>query len=516
MPPVEAPMDDRVPGLAEQRIDASAALDRTERVTGTARAPDHVWSHDSDRQLLAAIVKASRDAIWSWNTHGVITSWNAEAQRLFGYAADEIIGKSLLTLVPDERVERAREAIAKLLHGEFYGQYETVRMRKDGRRIDVELTVSPIYSAPGTIIGVATVCRDITQRKDVEAQLRLAIEAAQHKTEELAESEARYRWALMAGRLVHWETDLKAGTRTWTKEAMALFGLSLLSGRGCFGGEADEFKLSVHPDDRHLVEGFYELADKQDWFPVEYRILRPDGTVRWLSGGGQVVARDAGGKASRLVSVVADITDRKVAEDHVGFLMRELTHRSKNLLTVVQAIADQTGRTAETMSEFQTRFTQRLRALAASHDLLVLQNWQGAALARLVHDQLAPLAGSGQERVSVSGPDVVLNPKATEAVGLALHELATNAVKYGALSVPAGRVLISWAFDNFPFDSRELRLSWVERGGPIVKPPVRKGFGHAVFERSVAKSLSGRVVMDFAPEGLGWELTIPTINLVSE
>jgi PAS domain S-box-containing protein len=488
----------------------------TEPPGGAVGPQDRGGSYDSDRQLLAAIVKASRDAIWSWNTDGVITSWNAEAERLFGYAADEIIGRSLLTIVPAERLDRSRQAIVNLLRGDFYGQYETVRLRKDGVRLEVELTVSPIHDATGAIVGVATVCRDITQRREAEARLRLAIEAAQHKTEELAQSETRYRWALTAGRLVHWETDLMAGTRTWTEEAMALFGLTSIDGHGRFGSEADEFKMAVHPDDRHLVKGFYELADRQDWFPVEYRILKPDGTVRWLSGGGQVVARGADGKAHRLVNVVSDITDRKVAEDHIKFLMGELTHRSKNLLAVVQAIANQMGHAAGTIEEFQTRLAQRLRGLAASHDLLVLQNWQGAALTQLVRDQLAPFAETRRARLDVSGPDVLLSPKAAEAIGLALHELATNAIKYGALSVPVGQVSISWALDNQGPRSSELRLRWVERGGPIVNPPSRKGFGHAVFERSVAKSLDGKVSMEFAPEGLSWELSIPTINLVTE
>jgi two-component sensor histidine kinase len=174
------------------------------------------------------------------------------------------------------------------------------------------------------------------------------------------------------------------------------------------------------------------------------------------------------------------------------------------------------GHAAGTIEEFQTRLAQRLRSLAASHDLLVLQNWQGAALTQLVRDQLAPFAETRRARLDVSGPDVLLSPKAAEAIGLALHELATNAIKYGALSVPVGQVSISWALDNQGPRSSELRLRWVERGGPIVNPPSRKGFGHAVFERSVAKSLDGKVSMEFAPEGLSWELSIPTINLVTE
>jgi two-component sensor histidine kinase len=236
----------------------------------------------------------------------------------------------------------------------------------------------------------------------------------------------------------------------------------------------------------------------------------------WLSGGGQVVARSSEGKAQRLINVVADVTDRKVAEEHVKFLMGEITHRSKNLLSVVQAIASQTARTVDTFEEFQKRFTQRLRGLAASHDLLVLQDWQGASLTDLVRDQLAPFTESGSGPVTTAGPDIMLRPEAAEAIGLALHELATNAVKYGALSVPGGHVTISWGFEDHGTEPRQLLVSWAERGGPLVTPPSRKGFGHTMFERLVTKSLNGSVGIDFAPEGLTWKLSIPITNLVTE
>jgi hypothetical protein len=156
---------------------------------------------------------------------------------------------------------------------------------------------------------------------------------------------------------------------------MAVFGLSLVDGRGQVGGDADEFKLALHPDDRHLVKEFYELADKQDWYPVQYRIRRPDGTIRWLSGGGQVVARNPHGKARRLVNVVADVTDRKVAEEHVKFLMGEITHRSKNLLSVVQAIASQTGRTLSPFYNPRPRSLLRLYKIA--HTDPSVDKWNG-------------------------------------------------------------------------------------------------------------------------------------------
>lgn len=178
-------MNTRAPGTAGPIADSADSVAANKRPGATARIRNPA-SYDSERQLLAAIVNASHDAIYSWNTGGVITSWNAEAERLFGYTADEIVGKSLLLLIPEERLERARDAIANLLHGEFYGQYETVRLREDGVPFDVELTVSPIRDGSGAIVGVATVCRDITQRKEFEARLRLAIEAAQHAQEQQA------------------------------------------------------------------------------------------------------------------------------------------------------------------------------------------------------------------------------------------------------------------------------------------------------------------------------------------
>ena len=205
-----------------------------------------------------------------------------------------------------------------------------------------------------------------------------------------------------------WETDLVARTRLWTEEGMALFGIDLPEGRGHVGGERDEYRSALHPDDRHLVQKFHELADKQDSFTSEYRVVWPDGTTLWLRGRGQVVARAPDGKAERMVSIVTDVTERKAAEDHVQFLMHEISHRSKNLLTVIQSIARRTARTSETIKEFETRFELRLQGLAASHDVLVSRNWQGAPLAELVRRQLAPFAEIQSSRFEIAGPDVVL------------------------------------------------------------------------------------------------------------
>jgi PAS domain S-box-containing protein len=353
--------------------------------------------------------------------------------------------------------------------------------------------------------------------------MTISNEPLQQKTEELTEAnrrlrenEARYSTALAIGRMGTWETDLVARTRLWTKEGMALFGLSLADGRGQVGGDNDEYRGALHPDDRHLVEKFHALADKQDSFTSEYRVVWPDGTMLWLRGRGQVVARALDGKAERLVSIVTDVTERKAAEDHVQFLMHEISHRSKNLLMVIQSIARRTARTAANLEDFQGRFERRLQGLAASHDVLVSMNWHGAPLAELVRQQLVPFVEIQSSRFEVAGPDIVVTAEAAQAIGLAIHELATNAIKYGALSEPAGRVSISWGFDGRAGTLPPLVLNWVERGGPQVSPPSRKGFGHVVIGEMVERSLSGRVAVEFAAEGLKWSVSIPANNLVSD
>jgi two-component sensor histidine kinase len=165
------------------------------------------------------------------------------------------------------------------------------------------------------------------------------------------------------------------------------------------------------------------------------------------------------------------------------------------------------------MEEFEQRFGHRLQGLAASHDVLVQNDWQGAPLENLLRQQLLPFVDIQSSRVEFIGPDIVVSPEATQAIGLAIHELATNAVKYGALSVPAGKIAISWKFDR---ESRTLFLKWVEQGGPNVVPPSRNGFGHLVIQEMIERSLNATVTLEFAAQGLEWSVSIPANNLVIE
>jgi two-component sensor histidine kinase len=202
--------------------------------------------------------------------------------------------------------------------------------------------------------------------------------------------------------------------------------------------------------------------------------------------------------------------ERDERESHVRLIMRELSHRSKNLLAIVLAIARQTSRHSASFDEFEPRFNARIQALADAHDLLVEQQWSGASIHDLVNAQLAAF---GVEKVVCKGERIMLRAEAVQNVALALHELATNASKYGALSVASGRVEIEWAREPGEDGTSNLRFTWRERGGPPVTPPTRKGFGCFVLERVTVNAL-GEGSLEFNPNGLVWTCIIRPEHLV--
>jgi two-component sensor histidine kinase len=210
-----------------------------------------------------------------------------------------------------------------------------------------------------------------------------------------------------------------------------------------------------------------------------------------------------------IVCAAVDITEQKEREGRIRLLMRELTHRSKNLLTVIDVIARQTATHSDGIKDFLTRFRDRLHSLAGSHDQLVQQDWQGAWLRELVLSQLGHYFDRDSAAITITGPRVRVQPEAAQHIGLAMHELATNAAKYGALSSPEGRVTIAWDVEQDASGDVVCHISWIETGGPPVQPPTRRGFGHVVIERTVARALGGSVALDFAPEGVRWSLTFP-------
>jgi PAS domain S-box-containing protein len=316
------------------------------------------------RRRHEAIVNSSPDAIYSLDPDGTITTWNQAAERLYGYAPDEIIGRKVDLLFPSQAPGLDIESFAAAKQS----QRETAQITKSGKLIDVAISVAMFADA------------------DV-----------------------------------------------------------------------------------------------------------PEGIA--------IIARD--------------MSDRNKAQDHIKFLLRESSHRSKNLLSVIQVIASQTARAANTVDQFQSRFGQRLRSMALSHDLLVSEDWRRASLLELVRLQLEPFAGPGL-LLKLEGPSVYISADAAQHIGLALHELATNASKYGAWSVPAGEVSVNWKV----LPDGDLHLNWRERNGPRVEPPSHKGFGSTLTEYVIEQALEARVVMDYSPDGLTWTIDVPgqyvveTSNLV--
>ena len=202
-----------------------------------------------------------------------------------------------------------------------------------------------------------------------------------------------------------------------------------------------------------------------------------------------------------------ELARREQGEKHVRVLMRELAHRSKNLLAVVQAIARQTAPTSPIIDDYLRRLSDRIQSLAKTHDLIT-EDWHGASMHDLTASQLAPFVET-KERVRFAGPRMTLSPVAAQNIGIALHELATNAVKHGALSVPEGSIALAWQYDQ-----SRLLIQWREKGGPPVTPPSRKGFGWVVLERLTPTALDGQATLAFGPEGFCWKLDVPATHVL--
>lgn len=224
--------------------------------------------------------------------------------------------------------------------------------------------------------------------------------------------------------------------------------------------------------------------------------------------------RNEAGDVVGVTCASVDVTERKEGEAHLRLLLRELTHRSKNLLAVIQAMARQTARHAGSVESFLSQFGARLQALAASHDLLVRESWYGASLGELIRSQLGGYLDTSTSQVSIEGPAIAIKPEAAQNLGLALHELAVNAAKFGALSVPDGRVSITWSrLENVEGDAVE--LDWRERLGPKVKIRRKKGFGSMVIERNLARALDAEVNLEFEPNGLHCHIVIPASQILA-
>ena len=266
------------------------------------------------------------------------------------------------------------------------------------------------------------------------------------------------------------------------------------------------FASVVHADDRaaNMAEMGRLVRQEIPYFEIFNRSVHKSGRTVWVHKF-VLLLRDRAGTPISIVALVTDMSERKRQEEQIKLLMREVNHRSKNLLAVVQSVARQTASYGDP-ARFAERFGERLQGLSASHDLLVHNSWQGVALDELVTSQLAHFKDLVGTRITVSGPPLRINASAAQSLGMALHELAANAGKYGALCRDVGRVAITWLISD---DGRQLLFSWREQGGPAVAPPQRSGLGTLILTRLVEQSLEARVDLQFSAEGVAWRLTAP-------
>jgi PAS domain S-box-containing protein len=272
----------------------------------------------------------------------------------------------------------------------------------------------------------------------------------------------------------------------------------------------DEIMKLVHPDDAERVlaalDASLNPADPKR-ATTEFRIRRRDGEIRWVETFGFAYFAGAAHERQAVsnIGTLQDITERKIRVERENLLMREVNHRAKNMLSVVDAIAHQT--IIRNPDDFIDRFSERIQALSANQDLLVRNQWQGVDVEELVHAQLAPFGELIGSRIAVYGPKLRFKAASAQAVGLALRELATNAGRYGALSTDHGRVDVCWGTNSGTFT-----MSWTERGGPPVSPPKQRGFGTTVMESMAERSLDGQVRLDYLSSGVIWHLTCPAAN----
>ena len=432
---------------------------------------------DADWNDPLLILERMDEAFYATDFDFRLVYTNKQAQAFWGRSGETLVGRSMLELFPHFQGSPSFLAHVRAIEHKQPVRLETISTATGA---PVLLRIFPRNS------GLSVYFRDVTDRQSLETKVRTGEEL-------LALAE------LSAGIGV-WEQDLPTATMTATPQFFRLLGIDPIKGPV----PQDFVRGFRHPGDRERVTaGFKEAIERgDDSFESEYRIVRPSGEIRWIFGRGRV-SRDGKGQPWRYAGVDLDITERKQQDEHLRVVVGELQHRTNNLMAVVQSLAQQTLRGAQTLEDFSSTFSSRLLGLAQSTSLLAEEEWRGGRIDRLVQKQLAPF--SEERRFSVSGPEVLLSPKAVQNLGLALHELCTNATKYGSLSVPDGRVEVTWEISAYG----PLLLRWRERGGPPVSPPTRKGFGRVVAEQAIESALNAQVSTVFAPDGLQWFLKLP-------
>jgi two-component sensor histidine kinase/CheY-like chemotaxis protein len=339
--------------------------------------------------------------------------------------------------------------------------------------------------------------RDLQQlNDDLERRVTERTEALMLTADRLGRSEQGRSLAMVAGNMGSWDYELESGTWFWDEGQSRLFGVD----HARFVPSLESVRRGVHGDDwKKVQDSFRQLTPENKTCELEFRTVRPNGEIRWCIAAAVGSFNESGGLA-KLSGVTTDITDRKLAEERQALLAREVDHRAKNTLAVVQAIVRMAKR--DGIEDYVRAVEGRIGALAQTHELLSQSRWEGADILRLVLDELAPYRSDGQQRVTAVGPSLVLVPEQAQLVAMAIHELATNAAKYGSLSVESGRVDVSWSTAE-----GTLSLIWREADGPKVVVPNKFGFGTKIIS-SLGGGRRGRTEFDWRPAGLTFTLEL--------
>lgn len=405
----------------------------------------------------------------------------------FGKEADDVIGCTDQDLLPEETAAELEPVKRQVLEtGETASTYFALDSEETGT-VSLDLIVHPTRDSSGEIDGVLCTAIDMTEKNLYE--IRLASLASQ-----LAEANRRYEKALDGSLTTVFEQDLDL-------KYIHVVNPSPGFKPDFFIGKSDD-ELFPEEDQLKLIPVKKKVLETGESAVIEFD-MDMNGVNRSYNMRMEP-SRDKEGRITGLIGISIDLTHKRENERQMHLVMRELTHRSKNLLAVIQAMARQTAARSDNTEDFVESFAARLQAMAASHDLLVSQSWYGADLKELVLAHLAQSIDPGSPQIEIEGDPHSITADAAQNLGLALHELTTNAAKYGALSVLGGKLSVSWT----TVDGR-IRLVWKESGGPEVVPPRRNGFGRMLLERLVGPALDGDVTIDFAPEGVSCVIEFP-------
>jgi PAS domain S-box-containing protein len=449
----------RAPALLESFLELDQAI--------LDAMPIGVYACDADGQIL----RVNRRAVELWGRRPKLLD---PVQRFCGsFRLESLEGE----FIPPGETPMARAVLA----GESFEGAETIVQNPDGKRWVARVNVAPLRDRDGSVVGAINCFQDVTREHEMRRELE-----RQQRTFDLA---------MVASKMGTWRYTMADNICVYDENAQRLYGLT----EARFLHDKDGVEAKFHPADRNLMWARVTRAldpGGDGRYDVEYRVKQLDGSWRWLSAWG-LVEFEGQGAERRPVAIAGasrDLSERKQAEELQRLLGNELNHRVKNTLATVQSIINQTLRGAADTEGARTTLNARLVALAGAHDLLTDRSWAGADLVDLAARAVAPFV-SGQ--IALVGPSVDLSPSQVLALSLAVHELATNAAKYGALSRPEGRVEFRWAVQ-----AGRLNLSWRESGGPRVVPPTRQGFGSRLIEHALSRDLDGKTRLEFAPEGV--------------